>query len=160
MRKTLDKVINYVASFFYPLLLAIPTSPIVDWTEKYIFKDWEFVKYLIVLIVIDTAMSWTYHIIHKDFSSKGFGMIFIKLLIYASLLIVAHVLGSYTIDGQQSNTFTWFRSLMCTALLVREAISIIENVGKINPELVPLWVRKYLKDFDENGFVRKPQQSA
>jgi phage-related holin len=157
MRKILDKVINYAASFFYPLLMAIPLSPIVDWIEKYMFKDWEFVKYLIVLITIDTIVSWTYHLIHKDFSSKGFAMIFMKLLVYTSLLIVAHVLGSFTIDGQPNNTFTWFRSLMCTALLVREAISIVENVGKINPELVPVWIRKYLKDFDENGFAKKPQ---
>lgn len=153
------KVINYIASFFYPLLVAIPLTPIVDWIEKYIFKDWEFLKYLVVLIAIDTVISWLYHFMHKDFSSKGFGMILIKLIIYSSLLVVGHVLGSYTIDGQTTTTFTWFRTLICTSLLVRETISIVENVGKINPNLVPLWIRKYLKDFDENGFLsKKPQQ--
>lgn len=143
----------YMNSFILPITIALPISPIVDMVEKYIFGDWEFLKYLVVLICIDTLISWIYHIIHKDFSSKGIGMIFIKLIVYASLLIVGHVLGHFTIDGQESITFTWFRSLMCTALLVRESISIIENVGKLNPNLVPLQIRKILKDFDENGRV-------
>lgn len=159
MNKLIKKTINYIASFFFPLLVAIPLSPIIDWIEKYIYKDWEFLKFLVVLIVIDTIISWIYHIIHKDFSSKGFGMILIKLIIYGALLVIAHVLGNYTIDGQTTTTFTWFRSLMCTALLVRESISIIENIGKLNANLVPLWIRKYLKDFDEHGFVKNPQNN-
>lgn len=153
MRSVFRKLQTYLGSYVLPLIVAIPISPIVDLTEKYLFKDWEFLKFLVVLIIIDTIISWIYHILHKDFSSKGIGMIFIKLIVYAALLIVGHVLGNYTIDGHASETFTWFRSLMCTALLVRESISIIENVGKLNPNLVPLQIRKILKDFDENGRV-------
>ena len=144
----------YLGSFCYPLLVAIPLSPIVDWIEKYIFRDWEFLKFLVVLIVIDTLVSWVFHLTKKDFSSKGFAMIITKLFVYSCLLIVAHVLGGYTIDGQITTTFTWFRSLMSTALIVRESVSIVENAGKISPNLVPSWVRKYLRDFDENGFLK------
>lgn len=147
----------YLGSFCYPLLVAIPLSPIVDLIEKYIFKDWEFLKFLVVLIIVDTLISWVFHLKQKDFSSKGFGMILTKIFVYGCLLIVAHVLGEYTIDGQTTTTFTWFRSLMSTALIVRESISIVENSGKINPNLVPVWVRKYLREFDENGFLRKPE---
>jgi hypothetical protein len=43
---------------------------------------------------------------------------------------------------------------MSTALIVRESVSIVENAGKISPNLVPSWVRKYLRDFDENGFLK------
>lgn len=81
-------------------------------------------------------------------------MIMTKLFVYSCLLIVAHVLGGYTIDGQTTTTFTWFRSLMSTALIVRESVSIVENAGKISPNLVPSWIRKYLRDFDENGFLK------
>ena len=144
----------YLGSFCYPLLVAIPLSPIVDWIEKYIFRDWEFLKFLVVLIVIDTLVSWVFHLRKKDFSSKGFAMIMTKLFVYSCLLIVAHVLGRYTIDGQVTTTFTWFRSLMSTALIVRESVSIVENAGKISPNLVPSWIRKYLRDFDENGFLK------
>ena len=151
---------SYLGSFCYPILIALPLSPIVDWIEKYIFKDWEFLKFLVVLIIVDTLISWVFHLKKKDFSSKGFGMILTKIFVYGCLLIVAHVLGEYTIDGQTTTTFTWFRSLMSTALIVRESISIVENSGKINPSLVPVWVRKYLREFDENGFLRKPGEKT
>lgn len=146
-----------MGSYFYPLLLAIPISPIVNWIEKYVFKDWEFVKYLVVLIVIDTLISWVYHIKEKDFSSKGFGMIFVKLFSYISLLSLGHILSSYTVQNSEVTTFTWINSLICTSLLIRESISIIENISKLNNNLVPTWLRKILKDFDENGSIKKPQ---
>lgn len=148
---------SYLGSFMYPLLFALPISPFVNWIEKYVFHDWEFVKYLIIMICIDTAISWVYHIKEKDFSSKGFGMIFVKLFSYFALLSVGHVLSSYTVDGNASETFSWINSLICTSLLIRESISIVENVSKLNPNLVPLWLRKVLKDFDENGCINKPK---
>lgn len=147
---------EYLGSFVYPLFFAIPLTPIVNWIEKYIFHDWEFVKYLIIMICIDTLISWIYHIKQKDFSSKGFGMIFIKLFSYFSLLSMAHVLSSYTVNGNPSDTFSWINSLICTSLLIREAISVVENVSKLNPSFVPVWLRKVLNDFDENGFINKP----
>ena len=69
----------------------LSTIIIVDWIEKYIFRDWEFLKFLVVLIVIDTLVSWVFHLRKKDFSSKGFAMIMTKLFVYSCLLIVAHV---------------------------------------------------------------------
>ena len=150
-------LISYLGSFAYPLLLAIPLTPIVNWFEKYVFHDWEFIKYLVVLIVIDTVVSWVFHIKQKDFSSKGFGMILVKLFSYVALLTLGHVLSSFTIQNDEVTTFTWINSLICTSLLIREGISIVENVSKLNPNFVPSWLRKVLKDFDENGFARKPQ---
>ena len=150
---------SYIGSYAYPLLFAIPISPLVNWFEKYVFHDWEFVKYLVVLIVIDTLISWIYHIKEKDFSSKGFGMIIVKLFSYTALLCLGHILSAYTIQGNEVTTFTWINSLICTSLLIREGISIVENISKLNPNLVPTWFRKLLKDFDENGFIRKPDSN-
>lgn len=146
---------SYIGSYAYPLLFALPISPIVNWFEKYVFHDWEFIKYLVVLIIFDTLISWVYHIREKDFSSKGFGMILVKLFSYAGLLSLGHILSSYTINSSQVTTFTWINSLICTSLLIREAISIVENVSKLNPNLVPTWLRKFLQDFDENGVIKK-----
>lgn len=148
-------LVGYLGSFVYPFLFSIPLTPIVNWFEKYVFHDWEFVKYLVVLIVFDTLVSWIYHIREKDFSSKGFGMIIVKLFSYTALLSLGHILSNYSINNDQVTTFTWINSLICTSLLIREAISIVENVGKLNPNLVPTWLRKFLSDFDENGFVKK-----
>lgn len=156
----IKKTRKYLYSFTGPLLLAIPFSFITDSVEKYIFKDWEFLKFLVVLIILDTLLSWVYHIFFaQDFSSKGFGMIFVKLLTYGSLMIVGHVMGGFTINNLPQETFTWFRSLILTALIVREALSIVENTGKIYPQGVPLWIRKYLKDFDEHGSAIRPNKN-
>lgn len=151
-----NHLVSYIGSYMYPLLLAVPISPIVHWFEKYVFHDWEFIKYLVVLIVIDTLISWIYHIREKDFSSKGFGMILTKLFSYTALLSLGHILSSYTIKNDEITTFTWINSLICTSLLIREGISIIENVSKLNSNLVPTWLRKLLRDFDENGFINRP----
>ena len=35
--------------------------------------------------------------------------------------------------------------------MVREAISIVENIGEIKPDLLPAWVLSRLKKFDESG---------
>lgn len=151
---------SYMGSYAYPLLFAIPISPLVNWFEKYVFHDWEFVKYLVVLIIIDTLISWVYHIREKDFSSKGFGMILVKLFSYTALLSLGHILSSYTIQSNEVTTFTWINSLICTSLLIREGISIVENISKLNPNLVPTWLRKFLQDFDENGFIKKNKENG
>ena len=97
----LHKIREYVMSLYFPVLLSIPISfsNTTSFIEKYVFRDWEFLKYLMILIVIDTLVSWVYHIKNKDFSSKGFSMIITKLFIYSAILIVSHVMGNFTVEG-------------------------------------------------------------
>lgn len=148
-----NKLRSYLCSFYFPIFLSLPLSLVstTPFIEKYIFNDWEFLKYLMILVILDTLISWAYHLKIKDFSSKGFSMILTKLLIYSSILIVAHIIGNFTIKGGNVEIYTWFNSVACNALIIRESISIIENAAKINPNLVPQRIKKYLADFDENG---------
>jgi phage-related holin len=157
--KSMSKFRNYLYSFYLPVLLSVPLScaSITAFIEKYVYNDWEFLKYLSILIIIDTVISWVYHLKKKDFSSKGFGMIFTKILIYSGMLIVSHVIGNFTVEGGNVEIYTWFRSVVCNALIIRESISIIENSAKISPTLVPARIRKYLADFDENGSPKKTE---
>ena len=37
-------------------LMALPIAPLLEFVERYVFGDWEFVKFLIVLVVIDTSL--------------------------------------------------------------------------------------------------------
>ena len=158
--KRLKALRNYVCSFYLPILLSVPLSWVsaISFVEKYIYSDWEFLKYLMILIILDTIISWVYHLMIKDFSSKGFGMIAIKLLIYSALLIVSHVIGNFTVEGGNVEVYAWFRAVVCNALIIRESISIIENAAKVNPSLVPQRVRKYLADFDEKGSPKKNEE--
>lgn len=154
--KHINKFKNYIYSFYFPVLLSIPISfsNTASFIEQYMFRDWEFLKYLMILVVVDTLVSWVFHLKNKDFSSKGFGMIAMKLIIYGALLIVSHVLGNFTIEGGSVESYTWFKSVVCNALIIRESISIVENTSKLCPNLVPSQIKKYLADFDENGFQK------
>ena len=157
--KRITKYKSYLYSFYLPIILSIPLSfsTTTSFIEQYVFRDWEFLKYLMILVVIDTIVSWIYHLKNKDFSSKGFGMIAIKLIIYSSLLIVSHVIGNFTVEGGSIESYTWFRSVVCNALIIRESISIVENASKLYPGLVPQRIKKYLDDFDENGSLKKKE---
>lgn len=156
MRNLLRKMRRYATSFVLPVILAIPLSTIFSVIEKYVFADWEFLKFLIVSMTIDTGTSWWYHIKQRTFSSKGFAQLFTKIIIYSILLIVAHIFGAYTVNGESFEQMKWFRTFICTALIVRESISIVENVNKIKPGIIPEKIARYLKDYDETGKFNKP----
>lgn len=129
-------------------LIALPISPFVELFERYVFGDWEFVKWLIVLVCVDTGLGFVKHWLSKDVSSKAYGMITKKLIIYSGVLILSHVMGNFSIAGQVVDSFVWFRYFACTALMVREALSIIENVEEIYPGFFPAAIINKLKGFD------------
>lgn len=155
MKDLIQKMRKYAMSFVIPLLLAIPLSPVVGFVEKYIFADWEFLKFLILFMTLDTVVSWWYHIKNKSFSSKGFARLFTKIIIYSILLIIAHGFATHTVNGETIEPLKWFRTFICTALMVREGISIVENLNKIMPGIIPERITRYLKDFDEHGKFNK-----
>lgn len=138
-------------SFYIPIVVAVPITPIMGYFEKYVFGDWMFLNYLVVLIVLDTLIGFVYHIMKKDFSIEGFEKILIKLICYGCALIVAHNLSSFKVLGSPVSGFEWFRVTICAALMVREGLSIINNIQKIYPDILPPRIRKYLKYYDDNG---------
>ena len=56
-------------------LIALPLSPLLELFERYVFGDWEFVKWLIVLVCVDTVLGFVKHWLSIDISSKAYGMI-------------------------------------------------------------------------------------
>ena len=129
-------------------LIALPTTPFVELFEKYVFGDWEFVKWLVVLVCVDTALGFVKHWISKDVSSKAYGMIAKKLIIYSCVLVLSHVMSNFRIADQIVDSFVWFRYFACTALMIREALSIIENVEDICPGFFPKNIIRKLQGFD------------
>lgn len=129
-------------------LIALPVSPFLEIFERYVFGDWEFVKWLVVLMIVDTFLGFIKHCISKDVSSKAWGMIAKKLIIYSCVMVLSHVMSNYSIAGQVVDSFVWFRYFACTALIIREALSIIENVEEIYPGFFPKAVITKLKGFD------------
>lgn len=136
--------------------VSIPLSPIAELFEKYVFGDWEFVKFLIVLICLDTVLGFIKHWLTHDINSKAFAMIAKKLIVYSAVMILGHVLSSFSVGGEPVESFVWFRYFACSALMVREAISIIENGEEILPGFFPVSVISRLKGFDNETGKKKP----
>ena len=125
--------------------LTLPITPLAELFEKYVFGDWEFVKFLVVLICLDTALEFIKHWMSHDISSRAFGMIARKLLVYSSVMVLGHVMSRFSVAGEPVDSFVWFRYFACSALMVREGISIIENLEDIMPGFFPAWVIRRLK---------------
>lgn len=131
-------------------IVALPLNVIlnVDFFRIYVFSDWEFVKWLAVLMVVDTALGIIKHWFTKDISSKGYGMVGKKLIVYSAVMILAHVLSNFTVKNLPVTTLQWFGSFGCTVLMVREGLSIIENIEAILPGFFPKSIVSRLKDFN------------
>lgn len=119
--------------------------------EKYLFNDWQFLSALFVLVMLDTALGVWKNLKTKSLSSRGFAGFFEKMGLYASFLIVTHVLITFTVNGKEVGVFAWIDNVFYSAIMVREAISILENIGTIKPDLIPAWILAYLKKFDASG---------
>ncbi len=118
---------------------------------KYIYQDWEFAKWIGIAIAIDTLMGIVKHWKYKDFSSEDFWHKFAKkIFIYIVLLILSNILINFTVNGHIVGTTQWIGEYLCVFMLLREAISVLENINAIYP-ILPAWVLKRLKDFNENG---------
>lgn len=130
------------------ILLSVPISPFTELFERYVFGDWEFVKWLVVLVIVDTGLGFIKHWIKHDVSSKAYGMIAKKILVYSCVLILSHVMSNFEVAGSAVDSFVWFRYFACSALMVREALSIVENVEEICPGFFPKAIITKLKGFD------------
>ncbi len=139
-------------------MIALPITPAVELFEKYVFGDWEFVRWLVILMLIDTILGFVKHYIAHDLSSKAWGQVARKVTVYACTLILAHVMSSFTVDGDTIETFVWFRYFACSALMVREALSIVENVEEISPGFFPKSIITKLNEFDSVTGHKKHEQ--
>ena len=126
-------------------------TPFITTLEKYVYDDWEFLKFLLILMVMDTVFGFMKYWKLKRISSTAFGKVLFKIIVYFSVLIVTHIITHFRVDGSPNSLFLWFDDFTCSALIVREAISILENLGVLYPNLLPSWLLTKLKEFDHKG---------
>ena len=141
----------FTINIYVFLAVSVALTPLVNFLECYVFNDWDFMRFMIILIVIDSILGFWRALKANSISSKGFGMIFKKLFVYMSLLILSHVLVNFTIEGEQSLIFLWFDDLVYSAILLRESISILENIAIIYPNVISDKILEKLKDFELNA---------
>lgn len=117
------------------------------WDRDHVVS-WELITGLATLIIIDTFLGVWKHTKLGTISSSGFGSFAGKVIIY--------VLFEKTVEQIAGiKILEWTGDVLISALLIREAISIIENMASIRPELIPGWILKRLKDFDEDGKINQ-----
>ena len=136
--------------YMFSALIALPLSWGVE-LMRYVYQDWEFAKWIAMAVVLDTMLglvkAWNKRDISSDEFWNKFGK---KIFVYLCLLILSNVMVNYTVNGSNVGATEWIGSYLCTFMLVREAISILENVNSITP-IVPKWVLDRMREFTEKG---------
>jgi phage-related holin len=143
---------NYLslAKLKLPFLCAAIFAPALSIIEKYLFSDWEFLIFLFILVGLDTVTGIWKHYKLKTISSSGFSGFFTKVIVYCVFLIVVHVMGNFTDNKIALAALDWVEQVAYGSLIVRESISIIENLGVIHPGLIPTAILKRLKQYDSS----------
>ena len=143
--KTIMKQFRMIA------LTAVPVSGFFEILQKYLIGDVEFIKYIVVLVGLDTILGFIKHLMHKDANSKDFFNEFAKkIFIYLALIILATVLYNVTANGSHVVPIEWISTFIYSMMIIREAVSIVENIQAIYP-IFPAAIVKRLKDFRDNG---------
>lgn len=139
------------------LVAAAPFTVLAE-LLKYVYQDWEFAKWIAVAIALDTLLGMVKAFIHKDLSSEEFWRRFWKKIVgYLALLILSNILTNYTVGGEVVGATQWIGTYLCSYMLIREAISVLENVNAIVP-IAPKWLLERLKDFNEKGeYIRQDE---
>lgn len=108
--------------------------------------SFDIVVNIALFLVIDTILGVWKHIKKGTVSSEGWGKFITKFIIYFLLIKVVDKIATIKLLG-------WSGDLFLSGILIHEAISIIENMGAIYPGVIPPWILKKLKDFDDDGEV-------
>lgn len=148
--------------FAYPKLticMSAAWATLSQFFNSYVFSDWDFLPFIVVLVVLDTFTGVWKSFKRNDFSSYSFGGFMTKVILYAVYLFVVHNLTNFSNKDTVKEIFSWVEQLGYAAIIVRESISIIENIGAIRPNLLPKWILKRLRHFDDNGnFINDQNQ--
>lgn len=149
MQKTLDAI-----------KAAIVASPLFYLLETYFFNDWEFLKFLLVAMVVDWVWGFRMAWRSRTVSLEGFQKFGKKLAEYGTLLVLGHILLNARSGGEPIAVLSYFTTTIHGYLLVREALSILEKIAQISPKLVPDWLLDRLKVYRDTGKVFTPPTDA
>lgn len=115
-------------------LFTFLVTPMMMLIEKYLFSDWQFLKWLLILMVLDFISGVIAAWIRPDdkVSSLKMRSSVVKTVQYGIFVIVMHVLSHFQIEGVEINFYDWITSGAYVFLIGVEGKSILENVQKMN----------------------------
>ena len=142
--------------YMFSAIVALPMSWLVE-VMKYVYQDWEFAKWIAMAVVLDTVLGIVKAWIEKDISSEEFWNKFgKKMLGYISLMILSNILQHYTVNGSTVGATEWMGDYLCTYMLIREGVSVLENVSAITP-IVPKWLLERMRAYTEKEYNKKDE---
>lgn len=123
--------------------------------NKYIFSNWDFALILAIFVSLDTATgiwkAWKL----KKVNSNRLGGVFSKLILYAIVLAITHGMTTFG-----SDSLAWAQEGIFAFLLIREGLSVLENVSVIHPGILPKSILTRLAAFDDESNPQKPSGDA
>lgn len=126
-------------------------TPLFAFTEKYLFADWEFLKYLTVFMMLDLITGIAKAIKNKDaVTSYGIRRTVVKGLQYGVFLIVVHGLDSFEVKGEKSDVFGWIVTGAYSFLMGVEGKSILENIVSLDNRFdISVFIDRIKKVFEK-----------
>ena len=161
MKTLLTKLSTFFTSNILAFKIGIMYSATLSVVEKYIFADWQYLIFLMVLIGIDTGLGFILAIRKKNISIDKARRLLHKFVIYFSVLCVTHILANFTVNGKPQALFgTWFTTTVYASLLAMEGLSIFRNLSIFKPGMIPPWITKRLKEFTDTGELKRDQEES
>lgn len=152
-------LVLFLAEFTAPMLIASGLfATVLGWIDKYLFTEWEFLLWMTILVVFDTATGMFAAWRQDRISSKKMVGVPIKIGIYGVSLSVTHIMSASIISKMPDMTHEaatdiaqYFDCAVYCFMMFREALSINENLGKVGMAFLPKFLMKKMQDFDEKG---------
>jgi len=119
-------------------------APILAFFELYIFKDWNFLVSIVLLVFLDSIVGGISAFISKEFSTKTlYKKLSIKIFAITIAIVVIGILKNAVIGGYNNVMSTWIDSSLYAIMLGFEGASVLKNCYKIYPwEPIKLILKK------------------
>jgi len=145
-----DDFTNKTLMFIY-LQVALLIELVKNVTNTYFWSDWQYIGFVCTIIMIDTITGVMASKFGRkeNFSSKKLEGFFLKIILYACYLISIHVALHFTIEGEKSVLFDYFKTIFYIMPIVREMKSIIENFETLGFTIFPKWIKDKIQELTE-----------
>lgn len=132
-------------------LITYLLAPVMMFVEKYIFDDWAFIPYLLLVMLLDILTAWIRILLKEnkegeeteEITSRGMRQSLAKSVQYFVFLITVHALTNIHVRGERIEIYDWILDVAYTFLIVIEVKSIWENLMGMR------------KGFNLSGFMKK-----
>jgi toxin secretion/phage lysis holin len=150
-----DCAVKFASNFVDIKIWAVTfvVAPLFTFTEKYLFADWEFLKFLTVFMALDLITGVAKALKKKEaVTSYGLRRTVVKAMQYGVFLIVVHGLDSFQVKGESVDIFGWIVTGAYSFLMAVEGKSILENIVAIDDRFdIASFIERIMKQFKKDA---------